>query len=555
MTPRKAVSRTKKARKAPAKKSAKTRAKKAESKKHISPWWVFWTYLFGALFIIAVTAAGYALNNPGVLGTLDGYFGASILEDNAEDFCQDLYFEAQESREGLFEVDGYVCQKGVIVPIEIVYDSECPECLSPAIENTLKLAMPTSVITKRDIRAEGSGGIVFNSLPYAVIGSEIESTEAMAAFANKMSKVGDVYVMNTSAITNAPRSVVMDIEKDNIPSKGVDSADIKIIEYTGTQCPSCKNFLDGVWDKIIDEYVETEHAQYFSKIIPVGDDEEMANKSANAMMCANDQGKYFEYLKEVLSIEDEVDEEKLLIAADQVGLGPAEFEHCIEEKRFDEVAKNNASDIQKLGISTVPTYVIGNKIYAGPLTYNAISTIIGNELIRHGVLQEGLEENMQDEPSWGTGDLEINVYSDFVCVQCAIDWRMLREATIGLEDKVKIIFTNYPNERNAYGEAAANAGECAAAEGDFWNFMELMFSNQSDLRTTTLERYGLQVGFGGSFQACVRGNVYLPEVEHDIVQAELADVSNTPTYFIGGGELLNVPDSVDGWRELIEQRL
>jgi protein-disulfide isomerase len=339
---------------------------------------------------------------------------------------------------------------------------------------------------------------------------------------------------------------------EGAPVKGDAEAPLTIIELIGTQCPACANFTKDSWRQVKEDLIDEGLVRYISKVLPVGEDKEEAKQIANAMLCANDQGKYFEYLSEFYFFDGEMNKDILIRTAGAVGLGETEFELCLDEKRFDETTTSFVAELGKLGINTVPTYIIGNKIHNGPLSFEKIEQLVDNELQRRGVAGEVGVENMNDEPVLGEEGIEIQVYSDFDCTSCRLDWEMLSEAADGLA--VRLVFSNLPDPAHPYSQLAAVAGECAVSQGNFWEYMNLMFDNQEDLRRTTLERLGTQIGFGGDFQNCVRANETLPEVQYDMEAAQLAGIEKTPTYVVDG-EVVEAPDSVEGWKSLINEKL
>ena len=522
-------------------------------RKHLSPWWVFWTYLFGILFLGLIVGGAYTYHNPDIIKKIDDKIGASILGENVEKFCDEQLFRDKKDSTELFEVNGFVCQSGSIIPVEIVYDSECEECLPINIENTLKLLMPTSVITKVDARGQGAG-IPVGTLPYVIIDKKVEGTSAMKKLGEKLFNAGEKYLLNTNTIVNAPRTLITEINMVNSPFKGDKKAPLTVVEFIGTECPACASFSQDSWGKIKEILIDQNLIKYTSKMLPIGEDEERAQMFANAALCANDQGKYFEYINEFYSFDGEKDEDVLIKMAGTIKLGETEFEKCLEEKRFNKTAKSFISELQKLEINTIPSYLIGNRIYTGPLSFETLEQLVNNELQRKDLKEDVKEENINDEPVLGGGDLEIQVYSDFDCNQCRIDWQMLQTAVQDMKDQVSITFSNFPDSINAYSELAAVAGECAVSQGNFWEYMNFMFDNQGNLRREMLEQLGRQSGFGGEFIACVRASEMLPEVYSDLETAKLAGIENTPTYIIDG-EVISAPSSVDGWKELINEKL
>ncbi len=519
---------------------------------HVSSWWKLMTYLFGVLFFGLIATGIYAYTNPQVLKDIDALFKASVVQDNAEKFCHDMLF-ADAPKGGMFEIDEFVCQQGVIVPVEILYDGTCPECLPANIENTLKIILPTSVITKTDVATLKNTEILINTLPYIIIDEKVEKTDAFELIAGKAPKVGTHYYLNPSVIVNSPRTTLLMPDIDNIPVKGVNEAPVTIIEFVGTTCPACGTFTSEIWPELKKNYIDKKIVQYYSKLIPIGEDEELAKAAADAALCAFDQGKYFEYLEKMLSVEPDWDTVALKKMASELKLGAKEFETCLKEKRLRHIAEESLSDLQTLGINSIPSYMVGNKIITGPVSMATLQSLIEGELQKHRAASpETQDQNV--EPVMGEGQLEIRVYGDYACGSCAEEWFSLKEAVLEKLDAVKVTFIHTPNPENASGEAAANAAECAMTQGKFWEYMQLLFENQSDLRTSILERLGMEAGFGGDFNACVRASLMLPEVRNDMELAKNHGVEKAPAYFIDG-QKIEPKTTKDGWLSEINKKL
>ncbi len=106
-------------------------------------------------------------------------------------------------------------------------------------------------------------------------------------------------------------------------------------------------------------------------------------------------------------------------------------------------------------------------------------------------------------------------------------------------------------DRNVGGQEsrrAAQASECAAEQGDFWNYHALVFANQkgegdgafSDVR---LKAFAAELGLDtGKFNTCFDVGRYANAVMADEQLARSLNVSRTPTLFVNGREVENPLD-------------
>ncbi|HTP09111.1 MAG TPA: thioredoxin domain-containing protein [Anaerolineae bacterium] len=91
---------------------------------------------------------------------------------------------------------------------------------------------------------------------------------------------------------------------------------------------------------------------------------------------------------------------------------------------------------------------------------------------------------------------------------------------------------------------AAQAAECAADQGKFWEYHDLLFSKQNgeNVGTFTKENlmaYAKELGLDSTqFDPCLQNDVTLQRVISDTNEGRQVGVSGTPTFFINGKPLV-----------------
>lgn len=163
-----------------------------------------------------------------------------------------------------------------------------------------------------------------------------------------------------------------------------------------------------------------------------------------------------------------------------------------------------------------------------------------------------------DDPYDGNPDASIVIveFSDFQCPYCFDAFPVIREVVNAYHDDIKFIFRDFPiTSSHPYAQKAAEAGECAQAQGKFWEMHDKMFLNQNDLSTASLIRYADETGLESvSFAECLNLGQFAAEVEQDLTDGLLAGVDGTPTFFINGRKLAGTV-SYDSFASVIEQLL
>ena len=144
-------------------------------------------------------------------------------------------------------------------------------------------------------------------------------------------------------------------------------------------------------------------------------------------------------------------------------------------------------------------------------------------------------------------------FTDFQCSACGGMYPIVEEVLKSYGTRVHFVMRNYPLTTlhpNAYN--AAQAAEAAKAQGKFWEYIDVLFKNQTTLDRDSLKKYATQVGLDRKqFDADFDSAKYEPVVRHDIEDGELYGVDSTPTFFINGVMLTEY--SGEGLRAAIDK--
>ena len=94
---------------------------------------------------------------------------------------------------------------------------------------------------------------------------------------------------------------------------------------------------------------------------------------------------------------------------------------------------------------------------------------------------------------------------------------------------------------------AAEASECAALQGQFWEYHDRLFAeqrgrNQGAFSKPNLKRFGADLGLEqASFNACVDGGLTSARVTAETEAGRQKGVARTPTLFVNGRKIEGVP--------------
>jgi protein-disulfide isomerase len=138
----------------------------------------------------------------------------------------------------------------------------------------------------------------------------------------------------------------------------------------------------------------------------------------------------------------------------------------------------------------------------------------------------------------GTGRIAIVEFSDFECPYCGRYSRTIFPAVrkdIVKTGEVQYMVVNSPLDRiHPLAVGAAEAAECAAREGRFWEMHERLFSEPKSLTPEDLIAHGKAVGVNElRFKACLDTHATLEKVKNDQSEAARLGVQGTPSFFVG----------------------
>jgi protein-disulfide isomerase len=144
-------------------------------------------------------------------------------------------------------------------------------------------------------------------------------------------------------------------------------------------------------------------------------------------------------------------------------------------------------------------------------------------------------------------------FTDFQCSACGGMYPIVEEVLKSYGPRVHFVIRNFPLTTihpNAYN--AAQAAEAAKAQGKFWEYIDVLFKNQTTLDRDSLKKYATQVGLDRKqFDADFDSGKYEPIVRHDLEEGEGYGIEATPTIFINGIMLTDF--SGEGLRAAIEK--
>jgi protein-disulfide isomerase len=173
---------------------------------------------------------------------------------------------------------------------------------------------------------------------------------------------------------DAPR-VAVDVPP-GAPATGSPDAPITIVEFTDYQCPYCHRAQSTI-ERILDEYegeVRLVHLDY-----PLGF-HSGAIPAARAARCAGEQGRFWDYHRNLMTHKGALDDADLAGRAASLKLDAGAFGRCLASDRHDAAIHAELELGSGAGVTGTPAYFINGRMVSGARPFSDFADIIDAEL-------------------------------------------------------------------------------------------------------------------------------------------------------------------------------
>jgi len=169
---------------------------------------------------------------------------------------------------------------------------------------------------------------------------------------------------------------------------GDPNASVKVDVYADFRCSACLAYVQNIEPQIIQNYVETGkvYYTYHSFIVIDGNDGSDASyRSANAAMCASEQGHFWDYHDTLYA--NQINESavlftdaRLVTMAENLKLDMTAFNQCYQAKKYASNIQKDIAQGQSLNIHGTPSiFVDGTFVTSFSQTTQAIDTALAGK--------------------------------------------------------------------------------------------------------------------------------------------------------------------------------
>jgi len=135
-------------------------------------------------------------------------------------------------------------------------------------------------------------------------------------------------------------------------------------------------------------------------------------------------------------------------------------------------------------------------------------------------------------------------YSDFECPFCSRFHPTMQQVLADYGDDVRWVYRHFPLESiHPTARKRSLASECAADQGKFWEYTDLLFERFEDAGSDpVLSEIASTVGLNvGEFTSCLNDKKFDAEVQSDIQAASAAGCTGTPCSIVVGPDGSTTP--------------
>ena len=106
----------------------------------------------------------------------------------------------------------------------------------------------------------------------------------------------------------------------------------------------------------------------------------MAQKSAEASECADEQGKFWEYHDNIFENQASLSIDNLKKWAKDLSLNENKFNSCLDSGKYADEVKKDMNNGASVGVRGTPYFMVGNTVLEGAYPFEAFKQAIDAQL-------------------------------------------------------------------------------------------------------------------------------------------------------------------------------
>ena len=166
------------------------------------------------------------------------------------------------------------------------------------------------------------------------------------------------------------------------PVLGKKDAPITLVEFSDFQCPFCQRMAP-VLKQVAQKYGDK--VQIIYRQYPIPSIHPFAFKAAEASLCAQEQGKFWEMHDAMFQDQKKLGVADLKETAKQLGMNSKSFNSCLDSGKYVEQIQTDSREALRSGVTGTPAvFVNGVVVDGGSVPFEVVEGYIERELARRG---------------------------------------------------------------------------------------------------------------------------------------------------------------------------
>lgn len=168
------------------------------------------------------------------------------------------------------------------------------------------------------------------------------------------------------------------------PAMGDESAPVTMIEVSDFACPHCRDHNLEIAPLLQEEFVDTGKVRLVSHVFANAPTTAFLTSAA---LCANEQGKYFEFQHEAfnddLGLRGADMRDGIAEVGERIGLDSDSFLACVEEARYLAQVQQSTIDARRANVLFTPTFIVNGLMIEGGQPISLFRTKIQQAIEKH----------------------------------------------------------------------------------------------------------------------------------------------------------------------------
>jgi protein-disulfide isomerase len=173
----------------------------------------------------------------------------------------------------------------------------------------------------------------------------------------------------------------VEVAANGFPARGPAAAPVTIVEFSDFQCPFCSKITPTL-EQVVSKYGSKVRLVFRQFPLPMHPN---AAKAAEASLCANEQGKFWEMHDAMFKDQGALAVDALKSkAAGIAGINAASFNSCLDTGKETPAVQGDVKAGTKAGVNGTPAMFVNGRFINGVVSADDLSKVIDEELKRKG---------------------------------------------------------------------------------------------------------------------------------------------------------------------------